>query len=315
MKKIVMLIAIGELLFAANQTVGPAPVYALGSQDVVAVRVQDIDEYNAQNLPPVRIDGEGNIRLPLIGRVHAAGLSVAQLESHVRDQLSRIMNDPDVSVTVTEFGSRPVSVLGAVRNPGVHQISGNKTLYEVLSLAGGLSPDAGNGIEITRHASAGTLPLAGAAPDASGQYVVARLDVRKVMEAKDPTVNINVLPDDVITVPKADMVYVIGAVKKSGGFILNEKEQMSVLQALSLAEGLDNVAAAKGARILRQNDGETARVEIPINLSLVLEGSKQDMPLHANDILFVPTSKAKNASVRALEAAIQIGTGVVIYHR
>ncbi len=315
MKKLVLLIAIGELLFAANQTVGPVPEYALGSQDVVAVRVQDIDEYNAQNLPPVRIDGEGNIRLPLIGRVHAAGLSVEQLESHVRDQLSRIMNDPDVSVTVTEFGSRPVSVLGAVRNPGVHQISGNKTLYEVLSLAGGLSPDAGNSIEITRHTSAGPLPLAGATPDASGKYVVARLDVRRVMEAKDPTVNINVLPDDVITVPKADMVYVIGAVKKSGGFVLNEKEQMSVLQALSLAEGLDTVAASKSARILRQNDAETARVEIPINLSLVLEGSKQDMPLHANDILFVPTSKAKNAGIRAIEAAVQIGTGVVIYHR
>jgi polysaccharide biosynthesis/export protein len=315
MKKIVLLIAISQLLFAANQTVGPVPGYALGSQDVVAVRVQDIDEYNAQNLPPVRIDGEGNIRLPLIGRVHAAGLSVGQLESHVHDRLSRIMNDPDVSVTVTEFGSRPVSVLGAVRNPGVHQISGNKTLYEVLSLAGGLSPDAGNGIEVTRHASAGPLPLAGAIPDASGQYLVARLDVRRVMEAKDPTVNINVLPDDVITVPKADMVYVIGAVKKAGGFVLNEKEQMSVLQALSLAEGLDNVAAAKAARILRQNDTETARVEIPINLSLVLEGSRQDIPLHANDILFVPTSKAKNAGIRAIEAAVQIGTGVVIYHR
>jgi polysaccharide export outer membrane protein len=96
---------------------------------------------------------------------------------------------------------------------------------------------------------------------------------------------------------------------------LNEKEQMSVLQALSLAEGLDNVAAAKAARILRQNDVETARVEIPINLSLVLEGSKQDIPLHANDILFVPTSKARNAGIRALEAAVQIGTGVVIYRR
>lgn len=287
--------------------------YVLGSEDSITVRVMDIDEYSPQNLGVIKIDPEGDISIPVAGRMHVAGLSVEQLEANVAKALTSIMNDPKVTVTVTEFGSRPVSVLGAVRSPGVHQISGRKTLFEVLSLAGGLSADAGNTIKITRRVDAGPLPLANFRRDLSGEFFVGSLDVKSVMEARDPGVNIYVLPNDVITVPKAEMVYVVGAVKRSGGFVLNEKEQMSALQALSLAEGLDNVASAKGARILRQDDAGNARAEIPINLSSILQGSAKDVQLHANDILFVPDSKAKSTTMRALEAAIQMGTGVVIY--
>lgn len=289
--------------------------YVLGPEDVITVRVLEIEEFNAQNLGAIRVDPQGNIRLPLAGRMHVAGLSVEQLEVNIARALTSVMNDPEVTVTMTEFGSSPVSVLGAVRNPGVHQISGRKTLFEVLSLAGGLSPDAGNAIKITRRMDAGPLPLAGVTRDSGGEFFVGGLNVRAVMEAKDPSVNIEVLPNDVITVPKAEMVYVIGAVKRPGGFVLNEKEQMSVLQALSLAEGLDRVAAAKGARILRQDDAGGKRSEIPINVRSILEGRAQDVALHANDILFVPDSAAKGATMRALEAAVQMGTGVVIWRR
>ena len=289
--------------------------YFLGPEDVLTVRVQELEEFNSQNLSAIRVDPEGDIRLPLVGRMHVAGLSVEQVEANVARNLTRVMTDPEVTVTVTEFGSRPVSVLGAVRNPGVHQISGRKTLFEVLSLAGGLSPDAGNAIKITRRVDAGPLLLEGVTRDAGGDYFVGALNVRAVMEAKDPSVNIEVLPNDVITVPKAELVYVIGAVKRPGGFVLNEKEQMSVLQALSLAEGLDRAVAGKTARILRQDEVGTKRSEISINIRGILDGTGQDVALHANDILFVPDSKAKGATMRILEAAIQTGTGVVIWRR
>src|ERR1035441_413340 len=95
---------------------------------------------------------------------------------------------------------QPVSVLGAVRTPGVHQIRGSKTLFEVLSLAGGLNPDAGSAIRITRRKSAGPLPLPGATDDSSGEYQVAEVSVKSVMEAQNPKENIQVLPDDVVTV-------------------------------------------------------------------------------------------------------------------
>ena len=128
------------------------------------------------------------------------------------------------------------------------------------------------------------------------------------MEAKSPHDNIDVLPNDVVSIPKAEMVYVIGAVHRSGGFVLSEKEKISVLQALSLAEGLDRSAATKDARILRPVPNSDTRDEIPVNLKQIMAGKSGDISLAANDILFIPESGAKNAITRGLEAALQIGT-------
>jgi polysaccharide biosynthesis/export protein len=316
-QSVIVFFIAGSVFTAASQT--PAserhPGYLLGPEDQLTVRVLELEEFNAQNLMPVRIDLRGNIRLPIVGRIHAGGLTVEQLEAEIVSRLSKIMLEPEVTVAVTGFRSHPVSVLGAVKNPGVHQITGQMTLFEVLSLAGGLSPDAGNIINITRRVNSTPLSLRDVTPDPSGKFIVGRLNVRSVMEAKNPSENINIFANDVITVPKADLVYVIGAVKRSGGFVLAEKEQISVLQALSLAEGLDRVAAPKNARILRQASDSSARTEIAVNVHRLLQGHGQDVFLRANDILFIPTNVSKNASIRALETAIQLGTGIAIYRR
>lgn len=305
---------------AAQPAPAPAPpaspdaAYVLGIDDQVTVRVLDLDEITAAG-QAIRIDMRGNIHLPVAGRLHAAGLTCEQLEAAIAQRLTSVLNDPEVTVTVAEFRSQPVSVLGSVKNPGVHQIHGRKTLFEVLSLAGGLNPDAGNAINITRALDAGLLPLPGTTLDATHKFQIGQLDVREVMEARHPENNIVILPNDVITVPKADLVYVIGAVKKSGGFVLAEREHISVLQALSLAEGLDRVAAPKSAKILRQQGNSQERAEIPCNLKLILEGKSKDIPMGANDILFIPNSAAKSAGIRALESALTIGTGLAIYRR
>jgi polysaccharide export outer membrane protein len=289
--------------------------YILGPDDGITVNVVDLPELEAKTLGVIRIDHQGNIRLPLAGRIEAAGRSVEGLETEIVKRLSGIMNAPEVSVSVAEYRSHPVSVLGAVRNPGVYQVTGPKTLFEVLSLAGGLNPDASNRIKIMRAASAGRLPLTNASSDKTGEFYTAELNVKSVMEAKNPEENINVLSNDVITVPKADMVYVVGAVHKSGGFPLSEKEEISVLQAVSLAEGLDSVAKTSGARILRQLSPGAQRTEVAVNVQKILDGRAQDVPLQANDILFIPNSLAKSASMRILNAALQAGTGVAIYGR
>jgi len=286
--------------------------YVLGPDDQLIIRVVDIEEVPDK---PFRIDMRGNINVPIVGRIHAGGLTVEQLETELVKRFGTVLQNPTVTVFLTEFRSQPVSVLGAVRIPGVHQIRGTKTLYEVLSLAGGLNPDAGASIKITRRKSAGPLPLPNAKEDATGQFEVADVTVKSVMEAKNPQDNIEILPNDVVSVPKADLVYVIGAVHKAGGFILSEKEKISILQALSLAEGLDRAAAPKDARILRPDPESDSRQEIPVNLKEILAGRSGDVSMLANDILFVPTSMAKNAFTRGLEAAVQIGTGVVIYRR
>ena len=290
----------------------PDPAYILGPEDQLIIRVLDLEELPDK---PFRVDMRGNLNLPIAGRVHAGGLTIEQLEALLVRQFESVLQHPTVTIFITEFRSQPVSVLGAVRTPGVHQIRGTKTLYEVLSLAGGLNPDAGSSIKITRRKSAGLIPLPGAQDDASAEFQVAEVSVKSVMEARNPRENIAVLPDDVISVPKADLVYVVGAVHKSGGFVLNEKEKISVLQALSLAEGLDRASAPKDARILRPVAESESRQEIPVNLKEILAGKSGDISLLAYDILFVPASGAKTAFTRGLEAAIQIGTGVVIYRR
>ncbi len=291
------------------------PNYRLGSDDHLSIRVGELDEFDPRTLGVITVDRRGNISLPLAGRIHAQGLTVEQLEIEIGRRLMPILREPEVTVTLAAFRSHPVSILGAVKSPGVHQVVGRRTLFEVLSMAGGLSADAGNSINIARRTDSGSLPLPGVTRDPSGAFFVGRLPIRTVMEAKNPGENIDVLPNDVITVPKADLVYVTGAVRRSGGFVLSEKEEISTLQALSLAEGLDRVAAPRNARILRQVVAGAERTEIPLDLRRILEGKAQDVALRANDILFIPTSAAKSAGLRALEAAIQAGTGVVIYRR
>lgn len=310
-----LLLTLGLSGFCSNKTAAPSEGYVLGSDDGLSVDVTGLPELDAKTVGIVRIDHQGNIRLPLAGRVHAAGLTVEELETEITKRLTGIMNDPEVSVAVSEYRPHPVSVLGAVRNPGMYQVTGLKTLFEVLSLAGGLNPDASNRVEITRPVTSGPLPLAHTSFDKTGAFHIAELNVRDVMEAKNPEQNIPVLENDVITVPKADMVYVVGAVHKSGGFPLFEKEQISVLQAVSLAEGLDKIASAGKARILRQPSPGAERTEVTVDVNKIMDGSAKDVALQANDILFIPNSLAKSASMRALEAALQAGTGIAIWGR
>jgi polysaccharide export outer membrane protein len=308
-----MLCSLSVLAMAAETDLAGDRSYILRSQDAITVRVADLREF--KDLGIVRVDQEGNIRLPVTGRLHVEGLTVEQVEKEVTAKLSAIMLNPEVTVAVAEQRSHPVSVLGAVRTPGVYQITERKTLYEVLSLAGGLNQDASNRVIITRHVSDGKLSLPTANLDATGKYYIAELKVRDVMEAKVPGSNIVMLSGDVITVPKADLVYVVGAVRRAGGFPLAEKEQISVLQAVSLAEGLDKVAGAKKGRILRQSEPGKERNEIAINVDDILDGRAKDVSLQANDILFIPTSVGKSVSIKALETAIQIGTGIAVWGR
>ncbi len=286
--------------------------YILNADDEIIIRVPDAEEINEK---PIRIDRRGNINLPMVGRIQAGGLTAEQLESDLVERLRKYLKNPEVSVIVKEFRSQPVSVLGAVTTPGILQVQGHKTLFEVLSMAGGLKPDAGHIIKITRMKQWGEIPLPTARSDSTGRFSVAEVRVRSVMEATNPQENVRIFPNDVISVPKADIVYVVGAVRKAGGFTLNERETLSVLQALSLAEGLDRMAAAKGAQILRVLPDAGSRVKIPVNLKDVLAGRSNDVPLRPGDVLFVPYSATKSAVARTAETALQITTGIMIYRR
>lgn len=282
---------------------------ALGPDDQVTLRALGIEEIDGKL---ARVDLNGYIDVPLVGKIKAAGLTVNELEAEIASELKRYVREPKVSVTVTEYRSEPVSVLGAVNTPGVYSLGGSTTLTQVLSRAGGLRTDAGNTIEITRRSAAGMIPLPNSKNDTSGQFSTAQVRVNSLMEAKDPQQNIAIKPNDVISVPRAPLVYVGGAVRRPGGFVLNERDSMSVLQAVSMAEGMDKIAAPSRAKIIR-NGTTPERVEIPVDLSKIVAGQCPDMPLEANDILIVPVSGAKAAFYRSVEAAIQAGVGFAIY--
>ena len=284
--------------------------YLLGPDDQLEISGPELSDLPNK---PVRIDGEGDIQVPLVGRIHVAGLTVQQTEQELNRVLSKYIRKPQVVVGVAEVRSQPVSILGAVNAPGVHQVQGRKTLLEMLALAGGIRPDAGYSVRITRQVEWGCIPLPKTELDASGRFSVAELNLKEIMEAKSPEENIQIFPHDVISVPKAEMVYVIGEVKRSGGFVLGEHEAISVLQALSLAEGLNTTADARHARILRLKRDADQREELAVDVKDVLNGKKTDVPLRGNDILFIPGSTGKKAALRAVEAAIQTGTGMAIW--
>ena len=323
-----LLIPLGLLLCAparaAGQVTAPAavaeatpvetprettPSYVLGPDDVLAIRALDSEEISSAS---IRIDPAGYISLPMLGRVAAGGLTVERLEQELSSRLGTYVRRPVVAVSVVEYRSQPVSVIGTVGQPGVHQLEGRKTLIEILAKAGGLRPEAGNTIKITRAAEWGPIPLPSATKDPSGRFSVAEVSLSSIMQATSPEENILIRPNDVISVPRADLVYVIGEVKKPGGFILHERSTISGLRALAMADGLTASAAPQNALIIRQVPG-SKRVEIAANLKEILNGRSNDVELLPDDILVVPTNVAKNALLRTVQTAIQAATSAVIY--
>ena len=156
--------------------------YVLGPDDQIVIHAIDSPEISDK---PFLIGMNGNVTLPLIGRVQAGGLTVEQLETELNTRLKKYVHDPQVAVTVAEFRSQPVSVFGAVAKPGVIQLRGRKTLYEVLSMAGGPTETAGSSLTVTRRRENGEIPLPGATVDPTGQFSTAELNVQETAGGKE----------------------------------------------------------------------------------------------------------------------------------
>ncbi|MGI9069881.1 MAG: SLBB domain-containing protein [Bryobacteraceae bacterium] len=282
----------------------------LGPNDLVLIWALGFSEIPDK---PLSIDEQGFIDVPMLGRLRAGGLTVGQFKKDLTERLREYIQAPQVSVTVTEFRSRPVSVIGAVNTPGVHQLQGQKTLIEALSAAGGLRPDAGNSIKLTRRKEWGPIPIPSAKATEEG-YSIGEINVKDLIDAKEPELNVVLCPYDIISVPRADTVYVVGEVQKPGAFAVSERGSYSVLQALTMAGGLTSIAAPRSAKILRDSRSAT-REQIPVDLKKLLNSRNQDVVLKAGDILFVPNSAAKSVGRKAVDAAIQLAVGVAVFRR
>jgi len=299
----------------------PGTEYRLGAQDLLEITVFEAAELNRS----VRVAAGGEISLPLIGAVKAAGLTPRELELVLKELLRRTyMKDPHVSVFVKEMESHSVSVVGAVKKPGVFQIRGVKSVLEMLSMAEGLAEDAGDTLLITRgHTSleapadlAGDPPAGGKAKkedEQNGQTV--EINLKRLLESGDAQLNANVYAGDVVKVARAGVVYVVGAVNRAGGFVMKNNESITVLQVIALGEGLTRYAKKSSARIIRTSAESGQRQEIPVDVGRILDGKSEDTALQSRDILFVPDSSSKRAVYRTSEAVLSIATGVIIWRR
>jgi polysaccharide export outer membrane protein len=285
--------------------------YVLGPDDVVTIHALNAPDMSDK---PFRVDADGELKLPMVGRIPAGGLTPEQLEAEISKRLKVYLEEPEVIVSIAQFKSQPVSIVGAVAQPGVHQLEGQKTLVEVLAAAGGPRPDAGPTVKITRRLEYGRVPLPGATDDPTHQFSIAEINLKSVMEAKNPEYNILICPHDLISVPRAEVVYVIGEVGHAGALPLNEGASLSVLEAVSSSGGMLRTAAIGNARILRTVPGQEKRVEVAVDFKKIMAGQSKDMPLLAGDILVVPGSTGKHAVYRALEAAITIGTFAAVHY-
>jgi polysaccharide export outer membrane protein len=292
---------------------GPiGPNYILGPEDVIKINVLNVPELSNT---AVRIANDGMISLPLIGRVQAAGLTSEQLRKELADKWGEnYLQDPQVTVFIDQFRAKPVSVIGAVEKPGLYPLTGRRTLIEMLSMAGGFgkknTSPAGRTVLVTRKSGFEDLqPVEGMHIRGPHQIEV---DLNRLLYTRDEALNIEMKPLDIISVSKAEVVYVTGAVKRPGGFVLEDRPTMTVLQAVSMAEGFTGTAARKSARILRTNQ-DGSKTEVPINLGKILKGKAQDTMLAANDILFVPDSKQKIVAQRAIDASVSTFSGWLIW--
>lgn len=275
----------------------------LGNNDVVGISVYDSPELSH----PVRIDSQGNIRLPMVQqRIHAAGLIPSQLENAISTALvdEHIMVDPIVSVSVAEYHSKSITIIGAVRNPTVFQATGPVTLLDAITHAGGISDSAGSEILVSRPS-----------PADPAVALTDRISIHALLDGTNPAANPVLEGGENIRVPEAGRIFVVGNVKHPGPFLITDDSESSILKALSIAGGLDSFASHT-AYIYRADSSNGHKNEIPVNVHKIMARKSPDVPLLANDMLYVPNATGARVSAKTLEIAGGIGlaaAGFVLY--
>lgn len=253
--------------------------YRLGPGDLIEIRVFGVAELDQT----LRISATGTIKLPIVEQITAAGLSAAELERRIAERLhGDVVKDPQVSVFVKEYRSQPVIVLGAVRNPGQFQITLQLRLVDVLSMAGGLQPNAGDEAMIQRPSPNGT------------EDEIVKIDLRELLEKGDLRLNVAMRGGDVIHVRAREdkFVYVVGELNRPGAFPVPPKREMRVSEVFALAGGASKTAKAGESSLIRY-DAQGKREELAVNFTDILKGKQEDFFVRGEDIIFVPGSKIK----------------------
>jgi len=282
------------------------PEQRIGANDLIALSVYGSPEFNRT----IRVSQDGVIRLPMMKTpLHAEGKLPAELEVTIAESLTteQILIDPVVTVTMMEYHSRPISVAGAVKHPTTFQAVGVVSLLDALGRAEGLSEAAGAEILVTRHQ---------AGLDGESLALVQRIPVKGLIDAADAELNVALHGGEEIRVPEAGRVFVVGNVHKPGAFLIQDTTETTVLKMLALSEGLAPFAG-KLAYIYRREGASGGKNEIPLELNRILERKAPDVPLLANDVLYIPDNRGRRITLTAIDRILGFGattaSGVLIY--
>jgi len=267
----------------------------IGPRDLIVLQVYDSPELSRT----LRVGADGLIRLPMMKhQIKADGLMPNELEAAVAQVFKEegLLVDPFVTITVAEYSSRPISVLGAVKTPLTFLANSPVTLVEAITRAGGLTPETGSDILITRNQRG---------PDGVVETLMQRVPVKALVNSADPNANLKLTGGEEIRVPEAGKVFVVGNVRKPGAFAIQDGSG-SVLKMLAVAEGLAPFAG-KRAYIYRVNDAG-AKSEIPIELRKIMTRKAPDEPLFTNDVLYIPDDQNRRLSMATLEKIVLFGS-------
>ncbi len=274
------------------------PAQRLGVDDLVAVSVYDAPELTRT----VRVEPDGTVHLPLLEEgIAAAGLMPRQLESAIAGALKtgEIMVNPIVKVTVVEYHSRPIAVMGAVRKPLTFQAEGTVTLLDALARAEGLSTDSGTEILVTRNGE------------------ILRIPIKALLHDAEPTANVLLTGGEEIRVPEAGKITVVGNVNRPGAFPVREAGDHTVLKLVALSEGLMPYAE-KMAYIVRRDENGVAQ-ELPVELEKIMKRESPDVTLTVGDILYIPDNKKRRNTMSVIDRITSFGastaSGVLVWRR
>jgi polysaccharide export outer membrane protein len=290
---IVLFALLGVHAFAGSQE---RETLLIGPGDTLHVQVLDTPELEQHP----RVTDGGEIPLVGVGNLRVVGLTPAEAAAQIRMRfISRhFMNHPDVSVTIEQYATQTVSVLGQVKAPGAYPISTPRSVLSVVALAGGLTETADYHLTIQRR-------------DSAQQPVSYTL-------SNDPRVaiaqEVQVFPGDTVVVPKAGIAYVLGDVGRPGGFVMqNNHSQLTVLQAVAMAGGTAKSAVPSHAKLIRRKP-EGQYQEIAINFSAMQKGKAPDMVMEPDDVLYIPFSYLRNIAGSSSSIAASTA-GAAIYAR
>ena len=274
------------------------PSQKIGPNDLLSVNVYGAPELSRT----VRVSQEGLIQIPMLkDGFSVQGRLPGEVEVMISSALSveKILVSPVVTVTIAEYVSRPISVIGAVRQPLTFQAFGNITLLDALSRAGGLTTDAGSEILLSKTQMG---------VDGKNSPLVVRVPVKQLIDEAIGELNYALRGGEEIRVPEASKIFVVGNVKKPGAFPIRDSGDTTVLKMLALSEGLMPFAMDQ-AYIYRREGALNGRNEIAIPLAKIMARKSADVALLPNDVLYIPDNKSKRMTMTMVDRMVTFGVG------